>query len=103
MITFCQRPRDLPQDFACSQRKAAAAKKKGKTGADSGKQESGLPATMIEDLTTHRTAALMAKLAGNPKIALAAVTHVMALDVFYNGNLGNSALGLRASETILNG
>ena len=58
---------------------------------------------MIEDLTAKRTAALMAKLADNTKVALAAVTHVMALDVFYNGNLGYSALTIRGSETILNG
>jgi ParB family chromosome partitioning protein len=45
----------------------------------------------------------MAKLAGNAKIALAAITHVMALDVFYNGNLGHSALAIRGSETVLNG
>ena len=39
---------------------------------------------LIEDLTAHRTAALQAMLADNPKVALAAVVHAMALGVFYD-------------------
>ena len=34
-------------------------------------------------MTEHRTAALQAMLADNPKVALAAVTHALALGVFY--------------------
>ena len=35
-------------------------------------------------MTAHRTAALQAMLADNPKVALAAVVHAMALGVFYD-------------------
>jgi ParB family chromosome partitioning protein len=38
---------------------------------------------LTEELTAHRTAALQARLADNPKIALAAVVHALALGVFY--------------------
>jgi ParB family transcriptional regulator, chromosome partitioning protein len=70
-----------PEDKATA-KKAGKAKNAADTG---GKDEaaSGFSAALIEDLTAHRTAALQARLADNPKIALAAVVHALALDVFY--------------------
>src|SRR6202042_175892 len=64
----------------------AAAKKKAKDAAN-GDADNAPPcfsAKLIEDLTAHRTAALQAMLADNPKVALAAVVHAMALGVFYD-------------------
>ncbi len=45
------------------------------------KSEPGLSAALVENLTVHRTAAMQAKLATNPKVALVAVTHALALSV----------------------
>jgi ParB family transcriptional regulator, chromosome partitioning protein len=82
--------------------KAAARKTgKAKTGgaADSGDMNesptSGLSAKLVEDLTAHRTAALQAMLADNPKIALAAVVHALALGVFYSASSTGSAVQIR--------
>lgn len=55
-----------------------------------------LPDRLIEDLTAHRTAALRTMLADTPSIALAAVTHAMALTVLYGDSYGTgSCLDLR--------
>lgn len=43
----------------------------------------GMSASLIEELTSHRTAALAATMATNPEIALAATVHAMAFPVFY--------------------
>lgn len=45
--------------------------------------EKGMSASLIEELTRHRTAALAAAMATNPEIALAATVHAMAFPVFY--------------------
>jgi ParB family chromosome partitioning protein len=45
---------------------------------------------LIEDLTAHRSAALQAMLADNPKVALVAVVHALALGVFYGGDSASS-------------
>ena len=50
-------------------------------GEEAEKSEPGMSAALIENLTAHRTAALQAKLATNPKVALVAVTHALALAV----------------------
>jgi len=52
-------------------------------GADKGKAQPGFAATVIEDLTAHRTAALRLELAHSPAAALAATVHVVTLDLFY--------------------
>jgi len=44
---------------------------------------SGLSASLVEDLTAERTAALRAVLMDNQKVALAALAHSFALTVFY--------------------
>jgi ParB family chromosome partitioning protein len=64
--------------------RAAAKKKKAETNGEDGDTPPCFSSKLIEDLTAHRTAALQAMLADNPKVALAAVVHAMALGVFYD-------------------
>ena len=75
-----------PEDKAAA-RKADKARNGG--AADTGEKDeaenSGLSGKLVEDLTAHRTAALQAMLADNPKIALVAVVHTLALGIFYAG------------------
>jgi ParB family chromosome partitioning protein len=89
-----------PEDKAAS-RKAD----KGKHAADTGGNgEAAAPcfsAALIEDLTAHRTAALQAMLADNPKVALAAVVHAVALGIFYPATPIESVVRLRPSVTYL--
>jgi ParB family transcriptional regulator, chromosome partitioning protein len=85
----------------------AAAKKadRAKQGEGGGKDEaatSGLSAKLVEGLTAQRTAGLQAKLADNPKVALVAVVHALALDCLYTASLG-SCVKVRASVTHLAG
>ncbi|WP_244832524.1 ParB/RepB/Spo0J family partition protein [Caballeronia sp. TF1N1] len=47
------------------------------------KGPASLPASLIEDLTAHKTAALRIELARSPDVALAAVVHAIALSAFY--------------------
>ena len=72
-----------PEDKAAA--KKAAKEKNAANGA--GKKEdaesSGLSAKLVEDLTAHRTAALQARLSANPKVALVAIVHALALDCLY--------------------
>jgi ParB family transcriptional regulator, chromosome partitioning protein len=86
----------------------AAAKKTGKarkvTGPDAAKkgEAPALPAALVENLTAHRTAALQAMLSGNPKIALVAVVHALALDCLYTPMTG-SCVNVSAKMTYLAG
>jgi ParB family chromosome partitioning protein len=57
----------------------------------------GFSAALVEDLTAHRTAALQAMLADNPKVALAAIVHTLALGVFYSAMPSESVLQIRPS------
>ncbi|MCB5205154.1 ParB/RepB/Spo0J family partition protein [Neorhizobium sp. T786] len=76
-------------------RKAATADESGgiNSGVDS-KTDSGNAggfvhsATLIEDLTAQKTAALRIELANNPEIALVSVVHAMLLDLAYRGPYG---------------
>jgi ParB family chromosome partitioning protein len=90
---------------------AAKTGSKGNSVAGSGAGQ-GFSAALIEDLTAHRTAALQAMLADNPKVALAAVVHALALDCLYTPvekscvrveatmtSLGSSAEGIDDSKT----
>jgi ParB family transcriptional regulator, chromosome partitioning protein len=78
----------------------AAARKADKTrnggASDTGEKDEvenfGLSGKLVEDLTAHRTAALQAMLADNPKVALVAVVHTLALGIFYAGARGGSVL-----------
>ena len=71
-----------PEDKATA-RKVDKAKHADGTGGKGEAAPSGLSAALTEELTAHRTAALQAVLADNPKVALAAVAHALALGVFY--------------------
>jgi ParB family chromosome partitioning protein len=66
-----------------------------------GEGAAGFSAALIEDLTAHRTAGLQAKLADNPKVALAAVVHALALGVFYSTVPGESVVRIRPTVTAL--
>lgn len=60
-------------------------------------EKSALPAALIENLTAQKSAALAACLRDNPDVALAAVVHAMALDVFYRGSFDDSSVRLSAT------
>jgi ParB family chromosome partitioning protein len=62
----------------------APKKAKRKPGDGSKPDRSPLPASLVESLTAHRSAALTAALIERPDIALAATVHAMALPVFFN-------------------
>lgn len=54
-------------------------------------------AALIEDLTAHRSAAISAALLDRPEIALAAVVHTMARQVFFDADSRDSSLKLSVS------
>ncbi len=60
-----------------------------------------LSASLIEQLTAHRSAALSAALLERPDVALAAVVHVMALQVFYNGHRDDTCIQIGARDATL--
>ena len=90
-----------PEDKAAA-KKADKARKV--TGPYAGKKDGPppLPAALVENLTAHRTAALQAMLSGNPKIALAAVVHALALDCLYTPMTG-SCVNVNGKMTYLAG
>lgn len=61
----------------------------------------GLPHSLVESLTAHRTAALAWTLSRQPGIALAAVVHALALDAFY-GSAEDSCLEIFSKDVSLN-
>ena len=61
--------------------------------ADATPERSPYPASLIEDLTAQKTAALRIETARSPGIALALAVHALAMDVFYGH--GDSVLKLR--------
>ena len=87
-----------PED-AKAERKAAAAKNKGKDGEPKGKDPNALSASLIESLTAHQTAALAAKLANNPKVALVAVVHALAIDALFDPSPFTPALKISGTVT----
>jgi ParB family chromosome partitioning protein len=80
----------------------AAARKAGKAGKDTGTKGSPptLPAALVENLTAHRTAGLQTMLADNPKAALVAVVHALALDSMYTA-ISGSCVNVSATVTYL--
>ena len=72
----------------------------GDTGKNDEAENPGLSAKLVEDLTAQRTAGLRAMLAGNPKIALVAVVHALALDCLYRTSTA-SCLKVKGSLTYL--
>ena len=88
-----------PED-AKAERNTAAAKGKGKDGGEpKGKDPNALSASLRESLTAHRTAALAAKLADNPKIALVAVVHALAIDALFDPSSFTPALKVSGTVT----
>lgn len=76
-----------PEDKAAARKAGTAKKDVVKKG-----EAPPLAAALVENLTAHRTAALQTMLADNPKVALVAVVHALALDClaaplreFFNG------------------
>jgi ParB family chromosome partitioning protein len=67
--------------------------------ADGTPERSAFPASLIEDLTAQKTAALRIETARSPCIALALAVHALAMDVFYGH--GDSVLKLRFTQCIL--
>jgi len=59
-------------------------------------ETSTLPASLIESLTLHRTAAISAELLSRPDIALAALVHTLAAQVLLDSASGNTCLGIFA-------
>lgn len=78
-------------------------KTKPKAKAANGSDDTGpaLPASLILDLTAHKTAAIRAELALRPDIALAGIVHALVLRVFYETTEFASSLCIRASSTSL--
>lgn len=66
-------------------RKPAVTNDDDETTGAANKQSAGLPARLIEDLTSHRSAAIAAELMNQPDIALASVVHALAIDAFRIG------------------
>lgn len=58
-------------------------------------------ASIIEELTAHRTAALRNELVNNPHMALVVAVHAMALKVFFPYASAPSCMGLRLEQTDL--
>lgn len=63
--------------------------------------DAALPATLVEDLTAHKTAAIGAELLAQRDVALAATVHALALGIFYPGYSDESCLELRVSPPYL--
>ncbi|MDE1148630.1 MAG: ParB/RepB/Spo0J family partition protein [Azospirillaceae bacterium] len=59
-----------------------------------------LPATLVAELTAHRTAALRLELARNPAVALAATVHALALPLCYGQERG-TCLAIRSQSANL--
>jgi ParB family chromosome partitioning protein len=87
-----------------------APKKKAKaktavTGADGTVTETeepaALSAALTENLTAQRSVAISAVLTENSAVALAAVVHNMAMQVFYHGHADDTSLQIAASEISL--
>jgi ParB family chromosome partitioning protein len=85
-------------------RKAKAAAKAETDAAASGEApekpvSSGLSAALVTDLTAHRSAAIAAVLCDKPDIALAAVVHAMARELFHRAGRGGSCLQVSVKAT----
>lgn len=93
------RPEDARKAKAAAKAEAGA-----KAGAASETAEkpatSGLSATLVTDLTAQKSAIISAALCEKPDIALAAVAHAMALELFHRAGRGESCLqiGVKAIQ-----
>lgn len=87
------KPEDAPP-------KARKAKRSEGNGDD---EAPAVSAVLTERLTAQRSAAISAALTGNPNIALAAVVHAMALQLFYNGRSRDTCLAISVSRSLPGG
>lgn len=60
-----------------------------------------LPASLVENLTLHRTAAISAELLNRPDVALAALVHTLAAQAFLDSGSGNTCLEIFATTKSL--
>jgi len=66
-------------------------------------EASTLPASLIESLTLHKTAAISAELINRPDIALAALVHTMAAQDLLGGSSGNTCFEVFTTTKSLRG
>lgn len=87
-----------PEDKAALRKLTAAAAGNGAgAAAPEAKAKGGLPASLLAELTGHKTAAAQLVMAGNPAGALLAVTHALAVRMLYDIHSGeHSALEIAA-------
>ncbi len=79
----------------------AKALRKAAQGGETGEPANALPASLIEDLTAQRSAAIGAELIRQPDIALAAMVHAMTLQAFYHGFAGDACVEVGVREANL--
>jgi ParB family chromosome partitioning protein len=91
------RPEDMPpsEEPRHAGRSSASGTKAPKRDA------TALPASLVEDLTAQRTAALRAMLLGNADISLVAIVHALALPLFYGSHCRETCLELRVESAVL--
>jgi ParB family chromosome partitioning protein len=71
----------------------------GRTATKAEKPKGGLPAALVTELTSHKTKAAQLVLSDNPAVALKAVTHALAIRLFYDGYTDeHTSLGIKANE-----
>jgi ParB family chromosome partitioning protein len=68
---------------------------------EKGEPANALPASLIEDLTAQRSAAIGAELIRQPEIALAAMVHAMTLQALYHGSAGDTSVEIGVREANL--
>lgn len=68
---------------------------------EKGEPAKALPASLIEDLTAQRSAAIGAELIRQPEIALAAMVHAMTLQAFYQVSAGDACVEVGVREAHL--
>ena len=61
------------------------------------KEKGGVPASLLAELTSHKTVAAQLTLAAQPAVALLAVTHALALRLLYPYSGNHTVLGISAS------
>jgi ParB/RepB/Spo0J family partition protein len=93
------KPEDLPKNTGRG--RAAGTSEDGTESPDEGSLR--LPASLVESLTLHRTAAIGAELLSRPDIALAALVHTFAAQLFLHDAEDDTCLVISASGYTLHG
>jgi ParB family chromosome partitioning protein len=78
---------------------ANGAEQSGNGAAKPEKAKGGLSAALVAELTSQKNVAAQVEMAGNPKVGLLAVTHVLALKLLYQLGGEHSSLGINPHET----